>query len=244
LNIITGVDSIKIPNHLGVIPDGNRRFAKRLMENPNKGHEWGSGKFAEVFEWCRELGIKNLTFYTLSLENLHSRPRGELNFLVDIARREMEQVIRDEGFIHEHKIRLNVIGRTDLLEKDVQETIRKAVEATRDYNDYTLNLAVAYGGRQEITEAARRIGIEIASGKMKPEDVTEEVIRQKLWTHGTGDPDLIIRTGGEKRLSNFMLFQSAYSELAFIDTLWPELSRKEFMKIIEDYGERDRRFGK
>ncbi len=235
---------IKVPQHVGVIPDGNRRFAKRLMKEPWKGHEWGSEKFQKVFSWCREIGIRNMTFYVLSLENLSSRPRNELDFLMGIAGRELDSMIDGTSFVHEHRVKVNFIGRTDLLDSRMQEKIRKAAEATKKYDDYTITLAIAYGGRQELTDAARRIGLKIASGNLKPEEISEEVIRQNLWTNGSGDPDLIIRTGGEKRLSNFLLFQGAYSELAFVDTLWPELSKEEFLSVIRDFSERDRRFGK
>jgi undecaprenyl diphosphate synthase len=126
----------------------------------------------------------------------------------------------------------------------MQEKIKKAREATKDYKDHTITLAIAYGGRQEITDAAKRIGLKIASGGLSPQDINEEIVRQNLWTNGSGDPDLIIRTGGEKRLSNFLLFQGAYAELAFVDTLWPEFSKEEFVSLIKEYSERERRFGK
>lgn len=235
---------MNVPNHVGIIPDGNRRFAKRLMKKPWKGHEWGSEKFEQVFSWCREAGIRNMTFYTLSIENLNSRPKRELDFLMKIAGKELDSIIDRSGFVHEHRARVRFIGRTDLLNETIQEKVRKAAEATKDYSDYSITLAIAYGGRQEITDAARRIGMKIADGSLTPEEVTEEVVRQNLWTNGSGDPDLIIRTGGEKRLSNFLLFQSAYSELAFVDALWPEFSKEEFMSLIREYSERERRFGK
>jgi tritrans,polycis-undecaprenyl-diphosphate synthase [geranylgeranyl-diphosphate specific] len=238
------VIGIKVPQHLGVIPDGNRRFAKRLMKEPWKGHEWGSEKFQKLFSWCRELGIRNMTFYVLSIENLNSRPRNELDFLMGIAGKELDSMIDGTSFVHEHKVRVNFIGRVDLLKEEMQEKIRKAADVTKKYHDYTITLAIAYGGRQELTDAARRIGLKVASGSLIPEEINEEVIRQNLWTNSSGDPDLIIRTGGEKRLSNFLLFQGAYSELAFVDTLWPELSKEEFLSVIRDFSERDRRFGK
>ncbi|MBW1839265.1 MAG: di-trans,poly-cis-decaprenylcistransferase, partial [Deltaproteobacteria bacterium] len=222
-------DFIKIPQHVALIPDGNRRFAKRLMKEPWKGHEWGTEKFQKAFSWCRELGIKHMTFYTLSIENLNSRPKTELDFLMRIAGKELDTMIDGTSFVHKHRVKVNFIGRTDLLNKEIQEKIEKAREATKKYNDYTITLAIAYGGRQEITNAAKRIGLKVASGKLSPEKINEETMRQNLWTNGSGDPDLIIRTGGEKRLSNFLLFQGAYSELAFVDTLWPEFSKEEFV---------------
>jgi tritrans,polycis-undecaprenyl-diphosphate synthase [geranylgeranyl-diphosphate specific] len=238
------VIAIKVPQHVALVPDGNRRFARRLMKEPWKGHEWGSEKFQKVFSWCRELGIRNMTFYVLSLENLNSRPKRELDFLIGVAGRELDSMIDGTSFVHEHGVKVNFIGRTDLLNEEMQEKIRKAAEATKKYHDYTITLAIAYGGRQELTDAARRIGLKVASGDLSPKEINEEVIRQNLWTNGSGDPDLIIRTGGEKRLSNFLLFQGAYSELAFVDTLWPELSKEEFLSVIREFSDRDRRFGK
>ena len=235
---------ITIPQHVAIVPDGNRRFAKRLMQEPSKGHEWGSEKFQKVFSWCRGLGIKHMTFYTLSYENLNSRPKAELDFIISMAEKELDSMIDGTGFVHEHKVKVDFIGRIDMLEEKLQEKIRKASEATKHYSDYSITLAVAYGGRQEITDAAKRIGMRVASGSLKPEDISEEVVKQNLWTNGSGDPDLIIRTGGEKRLSNFLLFQGAYSELAFVDTLWPEFSKEEFVSLIKEFSERERRFGK
>ncbi|MBM3303731.1 MAG: di-trans,poly-cis-decaprenylcistransferase [Candidatus Aenigmarchaeota archaeon] len=230
-----------VPRSLAVIPDGNRRCAKRLMLQPWKGHEWGAKKLEEVFGWCRELGIKDLTFYTLSLENLESRPKTELNHLYDIARKEFKRVNTDRShFVHRDKVRLYFFGDLEKLPKDLQEEMRKAQEMTRSYSRFRINYAVAYGGRQEIVGACRKLAAECSD----PNSISEEMLRHSLQTNGSLDPDLIIRTGGEKRLSNFLLFQSAYSELSFIDSFWPDLTKEQFVAAIKDFANRKRRFGK
>jgi len=236
---------MQVPTHVSFIPDGNRRFAKRLMKTPWKGHEWGNEKLKDVFQWCAQAGVKVITIYALSLENLTSRPKHEIDFLLNIAKKEARGIIEDSNhFIHRNRVRVKFFGRTDLLPKDLQSIFRKAEQKTRSYSNYFLNFAIAYGGRQELVEASRRIAVKIANRKLDPEDVDEKAVRENLQTGGHPDPDLIIRTGGEKRLSNFLLFQSAYSELAFTDTYWPALTKKELLSILKDFGNRERRFGK
>ena len=230
-----------IPRSLAIIPDGNRRCAKRLMLQPWKGHEWGAKKLEEVFGWCKELGIKDLTFYTLSLENLKSRPKAELDHLMRIALEEFRNVnTNNDHFVHKDKVKLYFFGELEKLPKAVQKEMMKAQEMTKSYSKFRINYAVAYGGRQEIVGACRKLAAEADD----PASISEEMVRHSLQTNGSLDPDLIIRTGGEKRLSNFLLFQSAYSELAFLDSLWPDLKKEEFVAAIEDFSSRKRRFGK
>jgi tritrans,polycis-undecaprenyl-diphosphate synthase [geranylgeranyl-diphosphate specific] len=240
-----GVVRIKVPEHLGIVPDGNRRFAKRLLENPGKGHEWGMKKVERIMGWCRELGIKNVTLYMLSLENLDKRPKMELEFLFSLARNELDDVISNpRHWVHETRTRLTFMGQLDRLPEDLQARIEKVRDATKSYRKYTLNLAIAYGGRQEIVDAARKLASDVLKGRISPEKIDEKAFRSSLFTSSMPDPDLIIRTGGENRISNFLTFQSTYSELVFLDTLWPELERDEFLKSIRDFSERERRFGK
>ncbi len=230
--------------HLAVIPDGNRRCAKRLLEKPWNGHAWGIEKLKELFEWCRGFGIRVITFYTLSLENLKSRPRTELDFLFRLAKREIKNVLENrDSFIHKNKVRVRCFGALELLPPDLREGLQRLMGATKKYSGSFLNLAVAYGGRQEIVAACKSIGLKIAGGSIGPDDINEEVVRHHLQTNGFPDPDLMIRTGGEERLSNFLLFQSAYSELAFTRTYWPDLTKEEFSEIIRNFRKRDRRFG-
>jgi len=236
---------MEVPTSLGIIPDGNRRFAKRLMKTPWKGHQWGNQKLKDVFHWCMDAGVKAITIYALSLENLTSRPRNEIDFLLNLAKKEARGILEDKDhFVHRNRVKVKFFGRLDLLPKDLAQVFRKAEQKTKSYSSYYLNFAIAYGGRQELVEASRRIAVKIASGKLDPADVDEKTVRENLQINSSQDPDLIIRTGGEKRLSNFLLFQSAYSELAFTDTYWPALTKKELLSILKDYGSRERRFGK
>jgi tritrans,polycis-undecaprenyl-diphosphate synthase [geranylgeranyl-diphosphate specific] len=236
---------MKIPSHVGIIPDGNRRCAKRLMKQPWKGHEWGAGKLRKVLDWCSELGISAVTVYSLSLENFEKRPKKELDFLFTLASKEISDMVdRPDSLVHRNRIRLTFFGNLEKLPENLRRDIARATEATKSYSGFSLNIAMAYGGRQELVSASREIALRIAQGRLDPDEVNELVLRQNLQTNGNPDPDLIVRTGGEKRLSNFLLFQSAYSELAFTDTLWPDITRKEFMSIIRDYSTRQRRFGK
>jgi len=227
------------PRHIALIPDGNRRLAKRLMEQPWKGHEWGIQKLYNVLDWCREIGIKTITVYSLSLENLAKRPKDELNFLFLLARREMEKILSDPSHqVNKRRIRMIFFGRLDLLPLNLQKSISRVMEKTKAYKNYTVNFAMAYGGRQEILAAVNTL-----SATAKGKHITEGMFKKSLLTNGYGDPDLVIRTGGEKRLSNFLPYQTVYSELAFLDTFWPELTKKEFVRVIRDFSSRQRRFG-
>lgn len=229
---------MNVPQSVGIIPDGNRRLAKRLLKEPWKGHEWGVEKLYKVLEWCKDLGIKTVTLYAMSLENFGKRPKEELDYLFIIAGRELDAIIgKKDHFIHNNKVKLVFFGRLNLLSAKLQEKITQVMKITKDYTQYTANIAMAYGGRQEILDAVNKL---LRKGS---QDIGEKELRQNLQINGATDPDLIIRTGGEKRLSNFLPFQSVYSELAFTDTFWPELSKEEFVKIIEDFSDRQRRFG-
>ncbi len=231
-----------LPRSLAIIPDGNRRCAKRLMMQPWKGHEWGAKKVEEVSGWCRELGIKEITIYALSLENIGSRPKAELNHLFKIARKEFREVNTNrEHFVHRDGVRLHFFGELQRLPADLQEEIRKASEATKSYSNFRINYAIAYGGRQEILGACRKLAAECND----PSSITEDMLKHSLQTNGkVGEPDLIMRTGGEKRLSNFLLFQSAYSELSFLEPFWPDLTKEQFIAAIDEFSQRKRRFGK
>ncbi|MBN2042730.1 MAG: di-trans,poly-cis-decaprenylcistransferase [Candidatus Aenigmarchaeota archaeon] len=234
-----------IPAHVGIIPDGNRRLAKRLMKTPWKGHEWGIEKIRDVMDWCKDLKIRTLTFYVLSLENLEKRPKRELNYLFSLAKKELNDVLNNpEHIAHKNRTRINFIGKLDVLPEDLQAIILKVAKMTEGYDDHILNLAIAYGGRQEITQAMERIAEDVKKGKFAPSEVNDPLIRSYLYTNGYGDPDLIIRTGGERRLSNFLPYQSVYSELVFMDVFWPEMDKRDFSKAIRDFESRQRRFGK
>lgn len=238
------MNSNNMLNHIGVIPDGNRRCAKRLLKRPWKGHDWGLKKVRNVFEWGKGLDIKVFTFYSLSLENMEKRPSREINYLFKLAEKEADDMINNKNsFVHINKIHVTFFGNLDKLPTSLRDKIKTVMDITSKYNDYVINFAVAYGGRQEIINACQEITADVLKGKTRPEQIDEAMISQHLQTNGYGDPDLIVRTGGEKRLSNFLLFQSAYSELAFVDTLWPDLNKREFEGMVKDYLKRERRFG-
>ncbi len=236
---------MNMPEHVGIIPDGNRRLARKLLQKPWKGHEWGYNKIKNIIQWSKDLGVKLMTIYTLSIENLESRPKMELDYLFNLARKELGDIIKNkENIIHKNKVNLKFIGRVDLLPKDIQEMIKEVSKLTKNYSNQHVNLAIAYGGRQEIIDASRKIAIDVKRGLVGTGKINESLFREYLWTNGFKDPDLIIRTGGEKRLSNFLPFQSVYSEIVFVDKFWPEFEKDDFVEAIKEFGERQRRFGR
>ncbi len=239
------MEGVSIPKHVAFIPDGNRRCAKRLLKKPWQGHEWGVTKIKRIFNWTKKWGIKTITLYSLSLENMDKRPELELKYLFNLAEKELDDVISNkDSFVHKNRIRITFFGNLHLLRDSLRERIDRVVDITRNYHDFVINFAIAYGGRQEIVQACRSIASAVDAGRISPEEINEMMLKHNLQTNGYGDPDLIIRTGGEKRISNFLLFQAAYSELAFVDELWPEFSEEAFDSIIKDYSSRDRRFGR
>lgn len=233
----------KMPDHVGIIMDGNRRFAQRLMLQPWKGHEWGAKKVEDVLEWTHELGIKTTSLYCLSYENFTSRPKNELDMLIKLFEREFSKKSTLEKFQRDN-VRAKIIGKTELLPKKLQSILYRLEEETKNNTEYVVNFAIAYGGREEILDAARKIAIEAKKGKIDPKKLNEEVFGSFLLTKKSTDPDLIIRTGGEKRISGFLLWQSAYSELFFTDKMWPDFGKDDLVDALEDYHSRKRRFGK
>lgn len=229
----------KVPKHIGIILDGNRRFAKRLMMKPWKGHEWGAKKIEKLLEWCKELDIKELTLYAFSVENFN-RTKEEFNYLMDLFRKEFDKY-KEHPKIHENKIRINVIGRTWMFPKDIQEKMHNIIEKTKNYNNYIINFAMAYGGRQEVVDAVKKIAEQVKNNKLDVEQINEETFSKNLYFND--EPDLIIRTGGEKRTSNFLIWQSHYSEWFFLEKHWPEFEKEDLIEAIEDYKKRNRRFG-
>lgn len=233
------------PKHIGIIPDGNRRLAKRVMKRPWKGHEWGLQKVRNLIDWCKEFGVRVVTFYALSLENYRKRPKREIKYLLRLAEKEMKSVLEDGNHsVHRNEVRVSFFGKMDVLPREIRENAKKVMDATKGYSKYSLNVALAYGGRQEIIEAARSMASDAVDGKLSPGEINEDSINGYLWTNGFGDPEMIIRTGGEKRLSNFLPYQSAYSELVFVEKMWPEFGKADFRKSIEEFEKRQRRFGK
>lgn len=219
--------------HVGIILDGNRRFAKRLMKEPLKGHEYGAKKVERLLDWCKELNVKELTLYCLSLENFN-RPKKEFNYLIKIFKKEFGKLRKDKR-VQEDKIKIRFIGKKELFDKKLQKIMKELEEKTKDYENYVVNFALAYGGRQEIIETIKKM-------IKNKEQITEENFQKNLWLKT--EPDLIIRTGGEKRTSNFLPWQATYSEWIFLDKMWPEFTKEDLKNSIKEFSERKRKFGK
>src|SRR3989344_3759380 len=224
------------PKHIAIILDGNRRFAKRLMLEPWKGHEFGRKKVEEILDYAKDFEIKQLTFYTLSLENLKSRPKNELEFLFKLFKDAFLNL--DKEKIKNDKIKINFIGKLELLPSELQEICFKLQEETKGNNNFIINICIAYGGRQEITEAVKKI----IKNKTPAEKINEEIINKSLLIQD--EPEFIIRTGGEIRTSNFLSWQSAYSEWIFLDKMWPEFEKEDLKNCIEEFKKRKRNFGR
>ena len=236
------LDPNKMPKHVAIIMDGNRRFAK-LQGNIDviKGHELGVDTLENVLDWSIELGIEIITVYAFSTENFN-RPQNDVEGLMRLFVINFKRLV-DHEKIHKNEVRVKVVGRTELLPDDVKEAIDEAEEATKNYNKRFLNLAIGYDGRLEIIDSFKKIIKDVQEGKITVDDVDEELVSKNLYTEGIDDPNLIIRTSGEERLSGFLLWQSSYSELYFCETLWPELRKVDFLRAIRSYQARERRFG-
>ena len=230
---------LKTPNHIAIILDGNRRYARKRGLEFWKGYEAGAEKVRDLLKWCQEFGVRELTLYTFSTENFN-RSKIEVEFLMSLLKREFNR-LKDSKEIHENKVRINVIGNYILFSKDVQQIFKEIMERTKNYNDYVLNFALGYGSREEITQAVRDIAEKAVKGEIRIKDIDEELISQNLYLKN--EPDLLIRPGGEKRISNFLLWQLSYAEFIFLDKLLPELTKDDFRQCIEEFGRRQRRFG-
>ncbi len=225
---------------VGIIMDGNRRWAKGKKLPTLFGHKEGYATLKKVLMWAREKGVTHVVAYAFSTENWNRSPE-EVSYLMDLCRLGLRNESKD---LLADNIRLRVLGERSLLPADVQELIRQAEAATATCTGQTLLLAISYGSRAEITAAAAGIARDVTLGKLAITDVNETMLEKYLWSADIPDPDIIIRTGGEKRLSNFLLWQAAYSELFFTDTLWPDLSEEEFKRILDEFKARERRMGK
>lgn len=227
--------------HLAIIPDGNRRYAKRLMQQPWKGHEAGIKKFEEILNWCKELGIKKITFYIFSLKNFASRPKDEIKYLFDLFLKEFRRW-KNDARIHQEQIRINFIGRLWLLPEEIQDAMQQLMQATKTYTRYFINFAIAYDGRAEIVDAIKSIASEVKEGKIKVDEIDESVVEKHLYL--PDDVDLIIRTSGEYRTSSFLPWQADYAEFSPITEYYPELSKEKFVHAVNEFKKRERRFGK
>jgi len=231
------------PEHIAIILDGNRRWAMGQSINPWMGHHFGADKVEDLLKWCLDLDVESITLYAFSTENFQ-RPSKEVQQILRIVEEKLRQILTDER-IHRNKVRVKIIGRLGLLPKSLQELISEVEEATKNYGDHFLNVALAYGGRAEIVDAAKKIAEEIERGELKPDAIDEQVFENHLYTAylPKQEPDLIIRTSGEERLSGFLLWQSAYSELCFLDVYWPDFRRIDLLRAVRTYLKRKRRYG-
>lgn len=231
----------QVPNHLAVIMDGNRRYAESVGLLPYEGHLMGRGTLENLSDWCRNLNIKILTVYAFSLENFN-RDGDELDSLMDLFEESFMNAANDPK-VHKNKVRIRSIGHRELLPNRVVKAIEYAENETKDYDKYNYNLAVAYGGRQEIVRSMTKIAEKIQKGKLSSNDIDADLISDNLYTSDLPDPDLILRTSGEERISNFLLWQLAYSELYFADVFWPEMRKIDFLRAIRSFQQRQRRLG-
>lgn len=231
------------PEHIAIILDGNRRWATEKDMVPWHGHKKGAEKVEQLLDWCLKLGVKSITLYAFSTENFR-RSQEEVKEIMQIAEEEFQKILTDER-IHKNKVRVKFIGRIGLLPENLQKLIGDVENTTQNYNEHFLNIAFAYGGRAEIVDAARKIAEEVQKGKLNPEIVDEKLFEKYLYTSHLPkqDPDLIIRTSGEERLSGFLLWQSAYSELCFLDIYWPDFRSIDLLRAVRTFKNRKRRFG-
>lgn len=236
------VHEYPLPQHVAFIMDGNRRFAWSKALNTQAGHRKGKQVLENVMDWVLELGIEFMTVYALSTENLTTRNGKELKGLFDLYVEGLNDISEDPR-IHENRVKVQVIGRKELLPKKVNEAIDNAEAKTSEYDAFTFTVCLAYGGREEILGAIRKLAEDHAAGELPLDAIDEKAVSKRLWTGDMPDPDLVIRTSGEERISNFLLWQSAYSELYFTDVFWPSFSRRDFLKAVQDYQLRQRRFG-
>jgi len=229
--------------HIAIILDGNRRWASENEINPWLGHKRGAETVEQLLDWCEKLGVKFVTLYTFSTENFRRSP-GEIEEIMRIAGEKFRKLLTDER-IHRNKVHVKVIGRVNLLPESLQELISNVEKATANYDTQFLNFAFAYGGRAEIVDATKTIAEKVKNGELNLDDVDENTFEKYLYTSHMPkqDPDLIVRTSGEARLSGFLLWQSAYSELCFLDVYWPDFRLIDLLRAIRTFQKRKRRYG-
>jgi len=233
------MDTINLPKHIAIIMDGNGRWAEKRSLNRIAGHRMGIKRAKEIIRASREIGIQVLTLYAFSTENWN-RPPWEIRTLMALLKRFLSAEGRS---LIKNNIRLNAIGAIEDLPGDVRDVLRQVMEQSRHNTGMVLNAALSYSGRQEIIQAIRKMCREASEGRLDPARVDEKLLSDYLYTAGLPDPDLLIRTSGEYRISNFLLWQTAYTELYITGTLWPDFSKKDLLRAIADYTKRERRFG-
>ena len=229
----------RIPSHVAIIMDGNGRWAQKRRKPRIYGHKVGADSVREIVELSRELGIGHLTLYAFSSENWN-RPKQEVSGLMNILQ---SYLVSELERMEKNQIRLHCLGDTSRLPDGVRRVLDDSIQKTAKNKAMTLNLALSYGGRDEICEAVKQIARQLAAGQLGVDDIDSGVISEHLYTAGQPDPDLLIRTGGEARLSNFLLWQASYAEIYFTDTMWPDFRRQAYMEALLDFQNRERRFG-
>lgn len=234
-----GLDAGRLPQHIAIIMDGNGRWAKEKGRPRIFGHRAGIESVRDIVRACSQIGIKYLTLYTFSRENWR-RPKSEVRALMKMLR---DLLLKEVEELDENNVKVTAIGRIDDLPDSVQSVLSKACERTRSNTGLVLVLALSYGGRDEIVDAASKVAREVLEGSLEPGDIDEKIFARFLYAPGVPDPDLLIRTSGELRISNFLLWQIAYSEIWVTDVLWPDFKREELYRALADFQNRERRFG-
>jgi tritrans,polycis-undecaprenyl-diphosphate synthase [geranylgeranyl-diphosphate specific] len=235
-----------IPQHIAIIPDGNRRWAKKHGLDSKEGHRYGYEKMKEVLQELYNLGVKVVTVYAMSYENCLYRDEAEKDNLFNIIKSGLQSLL-DDGVIQKYRVNVRVFGKLELAKKDVLELTSRIEELSSRFNERFLNVALCYGGRQEIIDAIKSIVKDSLLGKINVEDITEDLVQRYIFTSHLkhfSEPDLVIRTSGEMRISNFLLWQIAYSELYFCDVYWPDFRKIDLYRAIRSYQQRERRFGR
>ena len=240
MDLLNQIDKNRLPQHIAIIMDGNGRWAKLHGKERLYGHYNGVESVRAVLETSVQLGIKYLTLYTFSTENWN-RPKAEVDGLMELL---VDNIVKETPTFHKHNIRFLTIGNNSQLPEKAQAKLKECIEDTASNTGLTLILALSYSSRWEITDAVRRIASKVQSGELNVDDINDDVVSDNLTTAGIPDPELLIRTSGELRLSNYLLWQLAYTELYFTDTLWPDFRAESLYEAIIDYQKRERRFGK
>lgn len=230
----------KIPQHVAIIMDGNGRWATQKGMPRIRGHQEGADRLEEIMRASEEFGVKYLTLYAFSKENW-LRPKEEVNFLMKLLSNYLDRKLAE---LQEQNVVFNAIGHLEDMPSVIQQKLKRNIEATKDNTGLTVTFAFSYSSRWEITQACRRIAEDVRDGKIKAEDVNEETISRNLYTHNLPDPDLLVRTSGEMRISNFLLWQISYAEIYVTEKCWPEFNKEELRKALEAYAGRERRFGR
>jgi tritrans,polycis-undecaprenyl-diphosphate synthase [geranylgeranyl-diphosphate specific] len=233
-----------IPGHIGIILDGNRRWAQNHRLTIDLGHTQGADVVERLLDWCHEIGIKSITLYVLSTENLQ-RSSVEVSELYRLIEARLKRLLTDDR-IYKYQVRVKGIGKLDLLPSSMRDILDEVERKTAHFEGHFLNIAIAYGGRAEITDSVRGIAEDVKKGVLSPADITEETISQRLYTSHlpNPEPDLIIRTSGEERMSGFLLWQGAYSELVFLDVYWPAFRKIDLLRAVRTFQRRQRRLGR